>query len=133
MSNLLKELQKLKAKLPETEFYVSEWDCSIILRGFSLREARALRKPEGETDVEDRSTLRMLAHAIVDGDDRPLANDAGMDLLDMLSAKTLGEMSLIVGKLNGVGEDVEKNLEARADASSSSTDSPSRSDVRSLN
>lgn len=128
MSNLLKELQKLKPKLPEAEFPVPEWKRSVTLRGFSLREGRALRKKEGSESDDERMMLRTLAHAIVDGDDRPLANEDGMELLDTLSAKTLQEMGQAFMKLSGAaGEDAEKNLEPRAGASGSSTDLPSRS------
>lgn len=133
MSNLLKELQKLKPNFPEAEFPVPEWGRAVTLRGFSLREGRALRKTDGGGD-DERMMLRTLAHAIVDGDERPLANEEGMELLDTLSAKTLQEMGQAFMKLSGAaGEDVEGNSAARAEDAGSSSDSPSRSDARSLN
>lgn len=127
-SNLLKELKKLKPKFPEVEFHVPEWDRTVMLRSFSLREGRALRPPpNGAEEVDnEKAMLQTLAHAIVDGDERPLANDEGIALLDELSAKTVNEMGNAFMKLNG-GTDQEGNSEPRADGAGSSSGLPSLS------
>lgn len=125
MSDLLKQLQKLKPTFPEAEFRVPEWARSVTLRGFSLREGRQLRPTNGADDTDnERAMLRTLAHAIVDGDDRPLANEDGIALLETLSAKTIQEMGQAFMALSGVG-DQEGNSPARAGAVGSSSDSPS--------
>jgi hypothetical protein len=132
MSNLLKDLQKLKPRFPEAQFHVPEWDRPVTLRGFSLREGRELRKGNGEAD-DERLMLRTLAHAIVDGGDRPLANDDGIALLEGLSAKTVQDMGAAFMKLNGVGEDAEGNSAATAASAGSSTGSRATSGAPSLN
>jgi|SRR5688572_7553295 len=126
MSDLLKELRKIKPKFPETEFHVAEWGRSVTLRGFSLREGRDLRSVNGEAD-DEKLMLRTLAHAIVDGDDRPLASEEGVGLLETLSAKTIQEMGQAFMRLNGAGEDAEGNSGARAAGAGSSSVSPSLS------
>jgi hypothetical protein len=131
MSSLLKDLQKLKPRFPEIEYYVPEWDRKVTLRGFSLREGRDLRQGNGEAD-DERLMLKTLAHAIVDKEERPLANDEGIALLDTLSAKTLQEMGAAFMRLSGGGEDTEGNSAAMAGDGSSSV-SPSPSSARSLN
>lgn len=132
MSNLLKDLQKLKPKFPEATVYVPEWDREVTLRSFSLLEGRLLRAADTEADNE-QLMLRTLAHAIADGEARPLANPEGIALLDTLSARTIEDMGKVLMKLNGAGQDAEGNSAARAVADGSSSDSPSPSAVRSLN
>ena len=108
MSNLLQQLQKLKPKLPETEFYVPEWDRMLTLRGFSLREGRELNKQRESMD-DDAIMLRILAHAIVDRGERPLANDEGIALLESLSAGTLTAMGNAFQEMTGTVKAAEKN------------------------
>lgn len=90
MSNLLQELGAASATFPELTCFVPEWGRSVTLRGFSVLEARELRRKEpknkeGEIADADRFTMKCIAHSIVDGNERPLANDQGLALVEALS------------------------------------------------
>lgn len=119
--SLLTELKRLKPKFPETDCYIPEWDRTIILRSLSVRESRDLRaesKGEASEAENERLMIRTLAHAIVDGEKRPLANADGEALIDSLSAKTVQSMLRSWMELTGIKEDLEKNLAQAGDGSS---------------
>ena len=126
--NLLEQLKALKPKLPETECSVPEWGRSVVLRGFTVIEGRKLRQSANKNGEDDNEALaiKTIAHAIADGDERPLANKQGVELIESLSELTVRRLMAAYGRISLVS-DVEGNSEPRADGASSSTDSPSPS------
>lgn len=139
--NLLEELKALKPKLPETECFVVEWNRSVTIRSFTVLEGRKLRQSmskskDGEDGEDDKKNeelyIKTIAHAIADGDERPLANKQGIEMIESLSELTVRRLMAAYMRITIV-QDVEGNSEPRADGASSSTDSPSPSAGRSLN
>lgn len=130
MSDLLKQLQKLKPKLPETKCFVPEWDRHVTLRGFSVAEGRALRKElskAGENpDANEANTIKLIAHSVCDGTNRPLANEDGIALIETLSELTVRRLAETYVRIS-TGENPEGNSEPRADGVNSSSDLPSPS------
>jgi hypothetical protein len=138
--SLLEQLQALRPKLPETTFYVPEFDKTLTLRGFTVREGRALRErlqAEGKNDPEkaDIAVIYALAQSVVaiDGKEdknhpRPLANEQGVELIESLSEKTVRSMMVAYNRVTLIGAaDIEGNSGPRAggDGSYSSSRSPS--------
>lgn len=109
-AGLLERLRAIKVKLPETECFIPEWGEAVTLRCLTVGEARELRRTadtEARGDA-DAATMRMIAHSIVDGDERPLGNKAGIELLSQLSEATALRL---INALNGLygGATHEKN------------------------
>lgn len=128
MSDLLKELQKLKPQLPQTECFVPEWNRAIVLRGFTVLEGRQLRQGMGEdADNNEVLAIKTIAHAVSDGDKRPLANPDGVALIESLSELTVRKLMMAFGRIS-MAEDLEGNSEPGAANGSSSSDLPSPSD-----
>jgi len=133
MSTLLDELKKIKVLLPEAECFVPEWDRSITMRGFTVADGRKLRDGEvkakdGTLKDPDSFAYKTIAHSIVDGVDRPLANPDGVALISSLSEATAGKMIRAINVLAG-GEDLEKNSGPTANGGTHS-DLQVTSDVR---
>jgi hypothetical protein len=138
--SLLEQLQALKPKLPETTFYVPEFGKTITLRGFTVREGRALRErleAEGKANPEkaDIAAIHALAQSVValegkedKNNPRPLANPQGVELIESLSEKTVRAMMVAYNRVTLIGvTDIEGNSGPREgeDGSSSSSRSPS--------
>jgi hypothetical protein len=126
MSSLLEELKHIKLSLPEIECYVPEWERNVTLRGFTVREGRALRKLQGGDN--EAFAIKAVAYSIADGDERPLANPEGEALIESLSELSVRKLMEAFGKITQTDlESGVKNSEPRAAANGSSTDSPSPS------
>lgn len=128
--SLLDELKKLKPQLPETECFIPEFGRSVTLRGFTVLEGRKLRQGVGEDADNEALAIKTIAHAIADGDKRPLSNADGVALIESLSELTVRKLMAAFGRISTV-EDLEGN--AGAPNGASSTDLPSPSGAQSLN
>lgn len=124
--SLLDELKKLKPDLPETECFIPEWNRSMKLRGFTVLEGRQLRQGLGKDADNEALAIKTIAHAIADGDKRPLANPDGIALIENLSELTVRKLMTAFGRIS-TAEDAEGNSEPRAANGSSSSDLPSPS------
>jgi hypothetical protein len=132
--SLLDELKKLKPELPETECFVPEWNRAIKLRGFTVLEGRKLRQGLSGDSEQDNEKLAMktIAHAVAYGDERPLANKDGIELIEGLSELTVRKLMMAFARVS-TGEDAEKNSGPTVVENGSSTDSLSPSAEPSAN